>query len=66
MYGTTETSRAVSYFEVPSISQDPSALDSLGNIIPAGQGQSSEHSPASQLLCSLDCFQQEWRMYSFL
>ncbi|KAL7769223.1 hypothetical protein ACKLNR_000607 [Fusarium oxysporum f. sp. zingiberi] len=38
MYGTTETSRAVSYFEVPSAQEDPTALDSLGDSIPAGWG----------------------------
>ncbi|KAI1334578.1 alpha-aminoadipate reductase [Xylariaceae sp. FL0016] len=38
MYGTTETSRAVSYFEVASAEQDPTALDSLGDTIPAGWG----------------------------
>lgn len=38
MYGTTETSRAVSYFEVPSAQEDPTALDSLGDSVPAGWG----------------------------
>lgn len=38
MYGTTETSRAVSYFEIPSASEDPSALDPLQDIVPAGWG----------------------------
>ncbi|KAI6784603.1 L-2-aminoadipate reductase large subunit [Emericellopsis cladophorae] len=38
MYGTTETSRAVSYFEVQSAAQDPTALDQLGDTIPAGWG----------------------------
>ncbi|KAF2090188.1 large subunit of L-aminoadipate-semialdehyde dehydrogenase [Saccharata proteae CBS 121410] len=39
MYGTTETQRAVSYYEVPSVSDDPNFLDALpGNIIPAGKG----------------------------
>ncbi len=38
MYGTTETSRAVSYFEVPAAATDPAALDSLGDTIPAGWG----------------------------
>jgi L-aminoadipate-semialdehyde dehydrogenase len=36
MYGTTETSRAMSYFEIPSAAEDPTALDSLGDTIPAG------------------------------
>jgi L-2-aminoadipate reductase len=38
MYGTTETSRAVSYFEVSSAEEDPTALDNLGDTIPAGWG----------------------------
>lgn len=38
MYGTTETSRAVSYFEIPCAANDPTALDSLGDTIPAGWG----------------------------
>lgn len=38
MYGTTETSRAVSYFEISSAAEDPTALDSLGDTIPAGWG----------------------------
>ncbi|KAK3938645.1 hypothetical protein QBC46DRAFT_161602 [Diplogelasinospora grovesii] len=38
MYGTTETQRAVSYFEVPSKAKDPHALDSMPDIIPVGQG----------------------------
>ncbi|KAI1001942.1 L-2-aminoadipate reductase large subunit [Podosphaera aphanis] len=38
MYGTTETQRAVSYYEIPSRAQDPEALDKLKNNIPAGQG----------------------------
>ncbi|RDW75635.1 L-aminoadipate-semialdehyde dehydrogenase [Coleophoma crateriformis] len=38
MYGTTETQRAVSYFEVPSRASQPDYLESMGNIIPAGQG----------------------------
>ncbi|KAI0485188.1 alpha-aminoadipate reductase [Xylariaceae sp. FL0804] len=38
LYGTTETSRAVSYFEIPSAAEDPNALDSLGDSIPAGWG----------------------------
>lgn len=37
-YGTTETSRAVSCFEIPSAVEDPTALDSLGDTIPAGWG----------------------------
>ncbi|KAH0543946.1 large subunit of alpha-aminoadipate reductase [Glutinoglossum americanum] len=38
MYGTTETQRAVSYFEIPSWNQDPRYLDSMKDIIPAGRG----------------------------
>ncbi|KAH8601045.1 L-aminoadipate-semialdehyde dehydrogenase large subunit [Bisporella sp. PMI_857] len=39
MYGTTETQRAVSYFEIPSKSKEPSYLEEkLGNVIPAGKG----------------------------
>jgi len=39
MYGTTETQRAVSYFEIPSKSADPAYLETkIGNVIPAGKG----------------------------
>lgn len=38
MYGTTETQRAVSYYEIPSRAKDPISLDSLKDTIPAGQG----------------------------
>ena len=38
MYGTTETQRAVSYFEIPSASRDPKFLEDLKDIIPAGRG----------------------------
>ena len=38
MYGTTETQRAVSYYELPSRNQDPSFLDRMGEVIPAGKG----------------------------
>lgn len=38
MYGTTETQRAVSYYEIPSRSSDPEYLENMGNIIPAGKG----------------------------
>ncbi|KKA27610.1 hypothetical protein TD95_001715 [Thielaviopsis punctulata] len=38
MYGTTETSRAVSYYEIPNRVEAPEFLDKLGDIIPAGQG----------------------------
>ena len=38
MYGTTETQRAVSYFEIPSRHTEPCFLDKMSNIIPAGRG----------------------------
>ncbi|KAF2838212.1 large subunit of L-aminoadipate-semialdehyde dehydrogenase [Patellaria atrata CBS 101060] len=38
MYGTTETSRAVSYYEIPSRNSDPNFLDTIGDIVPAGRG----------------------------
>ncbi|KOS22158.1 L-aminoadipate-semialdehyde dehydrogenase large subunit [Escovopsis weberi] len=38
MYGTTETQRSVSYFEVPCRADDPEFLETLGDTIPAGQG----------------------------
>lgn len=38
MYGTTETQRAVSFYEIPSLAEDPNYLDSMGDVIPAGRG----------------------------
>lgn len=38
MYGTTETQRAVSFFEIPSFNANPTFLDGLGDVIPAGEG----------------------------
>jgi L-aminoadipate-semialdehyde dehydrogenase len=38
MYGTTETQRAVSYYELPSRNEAPDFLDTLGEVIPAGRG----------------------------
>lgn len=38
MYGTTETQRTVSYYEIPSKSSDEQYLEKMGNVIPAGQG----------------------------
>ncbi|KAH3682817.1 hypothetical protein WICPIJ_006210, partial [Wickerhamomyces pijperi] len=38
MYGTTETQRAVSYFEVASRSHDSTFLESQKDIMPAGKG----------------------------
>lgn len=41
MYGTTETQRAVSYYEVPSRTEQPEFLDTLGEVIPAGRGMNN-------------------------
>lgn len=38
MYGTTETQRAVSYFEIPSYSSQGGYLDTMKDVIPAGRG----------------------------
>lgn len=38
MYGTTETQRAVSYFEIPAVSADPTFLATQKDILPAGEG----------------------------
>ncbi|KAI1992100.1 large subunit of alpha-aminoadipate reductase [Ophidiomyces ophidiicola] len=38
MYGTTETQRAVSYFEIPSFTSQGSYLDMMKDVIPAGKG----------------------------
>ena len=38
MYGTTETQRAVSYFLIPSVSEDPTFLASQKDVMPAGEG----------------------------
>ncbi|KAK5109035.1 hypothetical protein LTR62_007583 [Meristemomyces frigidus] len=38
MYGTTETQRAVSYYEIPASSTHPTYLDQMGDVIPAGKG----------------------------
>ncbi|SCU89777.1 LAME_0E05446g1_1 [Lachancea meyersii CBS 8951] len=38
MYGTTETQRAVSFYEVKSRSDDPLFLKSLKDVMPAGKG----------------------------
>jgi L-aminoadipate-semialdehyde dehydrogenase len=38
MYGTTETQRAVSYYEIPSRSREPDCLDKLKDTVPAGKG----------------------------
>ncbi|OBT47733.1 NRPS-like protein [Pseudogymnoascus sp. WSF 3629] len=38
MYGTTETQRAVSYYELPSRAKDADCLEKLKDTIPAGKG----------------------------
>jgi L-2-aminoadipate reductase len=38
MYGTTETQRAVSYYEIPSYASKGGYLDSMKDVIPAGRG----------------------------
>ncbi|KAI5121805.1 hypothetical protein M0805_009797 [Coniferiporia weirii] len=38
MYGTTETQRAVSYFLIPSVAEDPTFLATQKDIMPAGEG----------------------------
>ncbi|CAO2651210.1 Nn.00g095070.m01.CDS01 [Neocucurbitaria sp. VM-36] len=41
MYGTTETQRAVSYYELPSCTEAPDFLDTIGEVIPAGRGMNN-------------------------
>lgn len=38
MYGTTETQRAVSYFRIPSVTEDSQFLSTQKDVIPAGKG----------------------------
>jgi L-aminoadipate-semialdehyde dehydrogenase len=38
MYGTTETQRSVSFYELPSHASDPNFMDSMPDVIPAGKG----------------------------
>ena len=38
LWGTTETQRAVSFFRIPSLTEDAAFLDSLPDVIPIGQG----------------------------
>ena len=38
MYGTTETQRAVSYMEIPCVSDDPTFLSTQKDVMPAGSG----------------------------
>ncbi|MCJ1466777.1 large subunit of alpha-aminoadipate reductase [Pseudocyphellaria aurata] len=42
MYGTTETQRAVSYYEIPSFNDDPIFLENMKDVIPAGKGMSED------------------------
>ncbi|OCK85757.1 L-aminoadipate-semialdehyde dehydrogenase-like protein large subunit [Lepidopterella palustris CBS 459.81] len=41
MYGTTETQRAVSYYELPSRTEAPEFLDDMPEVIPAGRGMNN-------------------------
>ena len=38
MYGSTESQRAVSFYEIRSRARDPDHLEHLGDVIPAGKG----------------------------
>ncbi|TAQ89893.1 hypothetical protein B7494_g1757 [Chlorociboria aeruginascens] len=38
LYGSTESQRAVSFYEVPSQARNPGFLDALPDVIPVGQG----------------------------
>jgi L-aminoadipate-semialdehyde dehydrogenase len=38
LFGTTETQRAVSFFEIPPKSREPTFLDAMPDVIPVGQG----------------------------
>lgn len=38
MYGSTESQRSVSYYEIPSRATDPTAMDRLKDAVPAGKG----------------------------
>ena len=42
MYGTTETQRAVSYYEIPSYNDDSTHLENMKDVIPAGKGMSDD------------------------
>lgn len=42
MYGTTETQRAVSYYEIPSFNDDSTYLENMKDVIPAGKGMSED------------------------
>lgn len=41
MYGTTETQRSVSFYEVPSHTEAPNFLDDISEVIPAGRGMNN-------------------------
>ena len=41
MYGTTESQRAVSFYEVPSHTEAPNFLDDMSEVIPAGRGMNN-------------------------
>ena len=47
--GTTETQRAVSYYEIPSRAEDPGYLDKMGDVIPAGRFNHAYHRSSFQL-----------------
>lgn len=57
MYGTTETQRAVSYFTIPPASKNPTFLESMKDIMPAGKGMRSAQmliiNPHSKRLCGV-------------
>jgi L-aminoadipate-semialdehyde dehydrogenase len=38
MYGTTETQRSVSFYELPSRASQPTFMDNMPDVIPAGRG----------------------------
>lgn len=42
MYGTTETQRAVSFYEIPSFNDDSTFLENMKDVIPAGKGMSED------------------------
>ncbi|KAH8833130.1 alpha-aminoadipate reductase Lys1p [Flagelloscypha sp. PMI_526] len=42
MYGTTETQRAVSFYQIPSVSEDPTFLSTYKEVICAGKGMGGE------------------------
>ena len=36
--GTTETQRSVSFYRIPSVQSNPTYLEKLGDVVPAGKG----------------------------